>query len=256
MRSPERPEALLSDDAGLIARLRESPALPPTFFARPSLDVAPDLLGTILVHDVAAGLVTAGLVTAGLVTAALVTPGGAAAAADPGQVGFVAGRIVEVEAYDGPEDRASHARAGRTERTAPMFGPPGHAYVYLVYGLHHCLNVVTGASDQAGAVLLRAVAPVAGIELMRTRRGSPHEPDERLAAGPGRLGAAFAIERGLSGADLTAGALRLLPATALQTASDRAAIVAGPRVGVAYAGEPWASLPWRFRLEGDPSVSR
>jgi len=213
----------------LIARLRASPALSPTFFARPSREVAPDLLGTILVHEVAAGLGTDGL---------------------------VAGRIVEVEAYDGPQDRASHARAGRTPRTAPMFGPPGHAYVYLVYGLHHCLNVVTGPSDEAGAILLRAAAPVAGIELMRARRSAPHEPDERLAAGPGRLGAAFAIERGLSGADLTAGALRLLPGGTFGAATDRAAIRAGPRIGVAYAGEPWASLPWRFRREGDPSVSR
>lgn len=191
--------------------------------------MAPELLGTILVHEVAAGL---------------------------GTDGVVAGRIVEVEAYDGPEDRASHARAGRTPRTAPMFGPPGHAYVYLVYGLHHCLNVVTGPSDEAGAVLLRAAAPLAGIELMRARRGVPLEPDERLAAGPGRLGAAFAIERGLSGADLTAGALRLLPRSTLEAAPDRAAILAGPRIGVAYAGEPWASLPWRFRLDGDPSISR
>jgi DNA-3-methyladenine glycosylase len=137
-----------------------------------------------------------------------------------------------------------------------MFGPPGHAYVYLVYGLHHCLNVVTGRSDEAGAVLLRAAAPLAGIELMRARRGSPHEPDARLAAGPGRLGAAFAIERGLSGADLAAGPLRVLRATAVGAAPHRAAILTGPRIGVAYAGEPWASLPWRFRLEGDPSVSR
>jgi DNA-3-methyladenine glycosylase len=137
-----------------------------------------------------------------------------------------------------------------------MFGSPGHAYVYLVYGLHHCINVVTGRSDEAGAVLLRAAAPVAGIELMRARRGAPHEPDERLAAGPGRLGAAFAIDRGQSGAVLTAGALRLLPATALPAAQDRATILTGPRIGVAYAGEPWASLPWRFRVEGDPSVSR
>lgn len=163
---------------------------------------------------------------------------------------------MEVEAYDGPADRASHARAGRTARTAPMFGPPGHAYVYLVYGLHHCINVVTRAADEAGAVLLRAAAPIAGIGLMRARRGAPHEPDERLAAGPGRLGAAFAIDRALSGADLTAGALRLLPATTLDGARDRAAIGAGPRIGVAYAGEPWASLPWRFFVEGDRSVSR
>ena len=137
-----------------------------------------------------------------------------------------------------------------------MFGPPGHAYVYLVYGLHHCLNVVARPPDEAGAVLLRAAAPLAGIGLMRARRGSPHEPDARLAAGPGRLGAAFAIDRGFSGADLTAGPLRLLPRNALGAAPDPAPTLAGPRIGVGYAGEPWASLPWRFRLQGDPSVSR
>ena len=137
-----------------------------------------------------------------------------------------------------------------------MFGPPGHAYVFLVYGMHHCLNVVTGAAGEAGAVLLRAAAPVAGVALMRARRGRPHEPAWRLAAGPGRLGAAFAIDRRLDGADLTSGRLRLVRADALPSPSGGGAVVAGPRVGVAYAGEPWASLPWRFVARGDPSVSR
>jgi len=176
--------------------------------------------------------------------------------------GLVAARLVEVEAYDGPEDRASHARFGRTSRTAPMFGPPGHAYVFLVYGLHHCLNVVTGADGRPGAVLLRAAAPLAGIDLMRRRRGRPHEPDARLAAGPGRLGAAFAIDRGFNGADLTIGPLRLVAADAAMGAADAALggvsapVVRGPRIGVAYAGEPWASIPWRFHAAGDLSVSR
>ena len=171
-------------------------------------------------------------------------------------MGLVAARLVEVEAYDGPEDRASHARAGKTARTATMFGPPGHAYVFLVYGIHHCLNVVTGQDGEAGAVLLRAAAPVEGIAVMRKRRGRPHEADWRLAAGPGRLGAAFAIDRRLDGADLTAGPLRLVGADVLSSASVAGAVVAGPRVGVAYAGEPWSSLAWRFHLRGDPSVSR
>lgn len=176
----------------------------------------------------------------------------------------MAGRIVEVEAYDGPDDRASHARFGRTARTAPMFGPPGHAYVFLVYGLHECLNVVTGSAGEPGAVLLRAAAPVAGLELMRARRGRPHEADARLAAGPGRLGVAFAVGRRFSGADLTTGPLRLVSGDAVgagfaalaRRRSGTQVIAAGPRIGVAYAGEPWTSVPWRFRLAGDASVSR
>jgi len=208
----------------LAARLRGASTLPREFFARPPVAVARELIGAILVDDRPPGLIAA--------------------------------RVVEVEAYDGPEDRASHARAGETARTAPMFGPPGHAYVFLVYGMHHCLNVVTGAHREAGAVLLRAAAPVTGTGLMRERRGRPHEPDWRLASGPGRLGAAFAIDRRLNGVDLTTGPLRLLPVEVLAPRSGEGSIVAGPRVGVAYAGEPWASLPWRFHLRGDPSVSR
>jgi DNA-3-methyladenine glycosylase len=145
-----------------------------------------------------------------------------------------------------------------------MFGPPGHAYVFLVYGLHDCLNVVTGARDEPGAILLRAAAPLAGLEIMRAHRGRPHESDERLAAGPGRLGVAFGVDRRFSGADLIDGPLRLLPAGTLggassdgqRTASVEPSIVAGRRIGVAYAGEPWVSVPWRFHLAGDPSVSR
>ncbi len=111
-------------------------------------------------------------------------------------------RIVETEAYDGPRDRASHARAGRTARTAVMFGPPGHAYVYLVYGMHHCLNVVCGPDGEASAVLIRAVEPDLGVELMRAGRGDRPGPDARLGAGPARLCQALAIDRRLDGIDL------------------------------------------------------
>jgi DNA-3-methyladenine glycosylase len=180
-----------------------------------------------------------------------------------GPDGVVAGRIVEVEAYDGPEDRASHARAGRTARTAVMFGPPGHAYVYLVYGMHHCLNVVCGPDGEASAVLVRALEPVAGIALMRARRGARGGPDARLAAGPARLTQALGIDRGDDGRDLLSdGPLVLLapepagPSAASARGRAGRAIVRGPRIGVAYAGPGWADRPWRFGLRGHPSLSR
>ena len=189
------------------------------------------------------------------------------------------GRIVEVEAYGGPEDRASHARAGRTTRTAPMFGPPGHAYVYLVYGMHDCLNVVTGPDGEASAVLIRAVEPMAGIEAMRASlaaraserrsRRSPgdarrratgpdrpdvdHIPDHALASGPGRLCAALEIDRSFTGLDLCAagGRLGLVPGTP----PDPASIRRTPRVGVGYASPPWDQIAWRLALIDSPSVS-
>jgi DNA-3-methyladenine glycosylase len=170
--------------------------------------------------------------------------------------GLTVGRIVEAEAYAGAEDRASHARAGRTRRTAPMFDRPGTAYVYLVYGLHDCLNVVAHEEGAAGAVLLRALEPVAGVELMRRRRGSHAGADARLAAGPARLCQALAVDRSFSGADLLEGS-RLWLAQAVD--EDRPAddeIASGPRIGVGYAGDDWAGLEWRFWLGGHPSVSR
>ena len=166
------------------------------------------------------------------------------------------GRIVEVEAYAGPEDRASHARAGLTRRTAPMFGAPGHAYVYLVYGMHECLNVVAHAPASAGAVLLRALEPLEGIELMRLRRGRTHEAASRLAAGPARLCQALAVDRGLSGHDLLAGRRLWLEAPGRGEEVAQESVACGPRVGVAYAGEDWAGMPWRFWLRDHPSVSR
>jgi DNA-3-methyladenine glycosylase len=171
--------------------------------------------------------------------------------------GTSAGVIVETEAYGGPEDRASHARAGRTARTAPMFGPAGHAYVYLVYGLHSCLNVVAERDGAAGAVLIRAVAPVAGLELMRARRGRPGDPDERLAAGPARVCQALAVDRSLDGADLTLGGeLWIADADPRARRGWQATLVSGPRVGVGYAGDEWAALPWRFGVRAHPSLSR
>jgi DNA-3-methyladenine glycosylase len=183
------------------------------------------------------------------------------------------GRIVEVEAYDGPRDRASHARFGRTARNAVMFGPPGLAYVYLVYGMYDCLNVVAGPDGTPSAILVRAVAPLEGfgamraarIELAGARRRSPdaaartaariaREPDVRLASGPGRLAAAFSIDRRLDGLDLCdpRSVLRLEAPPAAEPAP---VVRASARVGIAYAGEPWVGRAWRFSIVDDRSVS-
>jgi DNA-3-methyladenine glycosylase len=182
------------------------------------------------------------------------------------------GRIVEVEAYLGPEDRASHARAGLTARTAPMFGPPGVAYVYLVYGMYDCLNVVTGPSGQAGAVLIRAVEPLEGVPAMRAaiaahrvarRRGSPiptggpraPTAEHLVASGPGLVAAAFSIDRAMTGLDLCDPAsplhLEAPPETARPVRLERS-----PRIGVAYAGEPWTTLPYRLVDASSPAVRR
>ena len=164
-------------------------------------------------------------------------------------------RIVETEAYAGPTDRASHARAGRTPRTAVMFGPPGHAYVYLIYGMHHCLNVVCGPDSEAAAVLIRAVEPVSGLTRMRERRGQGAGPAARLAAGPARTCQALGIDRTLSGLDLVSDERLWL---ALDPAAPSAApdIVSGRRIGVDYAGPGWADRPWRFGLARSAALSK
>jgi DNA-3-methyladenine glycosylase len=192
-------------------------------------------------------------------------------------------RIVEVEAYLGPDDRASHARFGPTDRNRVMFGSAGIAYVYLVYGMYDCLNVVTGPPDAAGAVLIRAVEPLAGIERMREdrlavagRRRSVRDaaavavvrdrlarvPAHRLASGPGLVAAAFGLDRSWTGTDLCdpTGALRLESASDAGEAgeigtSGRVRIRATPRIGVDYAGPAWAARPLRFSLAGHRSVS-
>jgi DNA-3-methyladenine glycosylase len=186
------------------------------------------------------------------------------------------GRIVEVEAYIGREDLASHARTGPTRRNATMFGPPGRAYVYLVYGMYHCLNIVTQTKGNPAAVLIRAVEPLAGMDFMRAARmerlarrspapvraadseeprvlPSSRLPDARLASGPGLVCVAFSIDRGDDGVDLCdpTSDLRLEVAPK----GEAWPVETGPRVGIDYAPEPWLSRPWRLYVPGSPAVS-
>ena len=187
------------------------------WFDRPAASLALDLLGSRLVHD-----------------------------APEGRVG---GRIAEVEAYHGPEDLAAHSSHGQTPRNSVMFGPPGHLYVYLIYGLHHCLNVVAGPGTKPEAVLIRALALDEGMELARHRRG-PTVADARLAAGPGNVGRALGVDRTMNGLDLLDGPVRVVPRSGPQPP-----ISHGPRIGVDYAGA-WAGHPLRFWITDDPHVSR
>ncbi len=182
-------------------------------------------------------------------------------------------RIVEVEAYVGEDDRASHARFGRTARNAVMYGPPGMAYVYLVYGMHDCLNIITEPAGRPAALLVRAVEPIDGIELMRASRArraaerrrvappartsqtaSPVVPAHRLGSGPGLVCAILDLDRSLTGADLLdeRAPIRLEDRPREEPASR---VVAGPRVGIGYAGEPWTTVPWRLSIADHPSVS-
>ncbi|MBI4729192.1 MAG: DNA-3-methyladenine glycosylase [Acidobacteria bacterium] len=184
-----------------------------SFFERPALEVARDLLGDLLVHEVD-GL-------------------------------RLAGRIVETEAY-GQDDPGSHAFRGMTPRSAPMFEEPGHAYVYFTYGMHFCLNVVTDPAGVAGAVLLRAVEPLEGLEAMRRRRGLIRDRD--LARGPGRLTQAFGISRSHNRADVT-----VLPLFVGEGSPvPEAAVEATPRIGLGPAQD---GRPWRFVVLGSPWVS-
>ena len=201
--------------------------LPRDFFARPSVEVAPDLLGCVLEHETADGL--------------------------------VAVELTEVEAYEGRSDPASHAYRGKTPRNAVMFGPPGHAYVYFTYGMHFCVNVVClGEEGSASAVLLRAGAIIAGEDLARARRTRGPTPDGRprlasrdLARGPARLCLALGIDRALDGADACVPSSSLRVGTGAEPATRSVKIATGPRVGVSSAAE----IPWRFWYEGDPTVS-
>lgn len=162
----------------------------------------------------------------------------------------VSGIIVETEAYRGPEDRASHAYGGRrTGRTETMYGRGGTAYVYFVYGMYHQFNVVTNAADVPHAVLVRALEPVEGIDLMRRRRGG--EPDRNLTSGPGKLCVALGIDRRLDRADLLGRRVWIEPGRRVASA----AIASGPRIGIDYA-EDWVERPWRFWVRGNPFVSR
>ena len=161
--------------------------------------------------------------------------------------GSTAGRIVEVEAYLGLADRASHAFRGPTSRARVMFGPPGHAYVYFIYGMYECVNFVTERDGTAGAVLIRALEPLAGLAAMQRRRPKARRVED-LASGPGKLTLAMGITRKLNGADLVAGPLTLRA----QREEPPFEIAVGPRIGIAHC----ADWPLRFSVAGSGFVSR
>ena len=190
--------------------------LPRSFYEQSTIDVAKQLLGKYLVRK--------------------------------HPEGNTVGRIVEAEAYVGPQDLACHASKGRTARTEVMFGLAGHAYVYFIYGFYNMLNLVTEAKDYPSAVLIRAVEPVSGIEVMKSRRQI--DGLRNLASGPGKLCQAFDIDRTLNGADLCGGILfvedRGEPAPKFQATS---------RIGVDYAGK-WKDKPYRFLIRGSEFVSK
>jgi DNA-3-methyladenine glycosylase len=191
--------------------------LPPSFYRQPTLEVASSLLGKVLVRRL------------------------------NGKT--LAGKIVETEAYIGPEDLACHASKGKTPRTAIMFESGGCAYVYMIYGFYFCLNAVTEAEGYPAAVLIRAVEPLEQISSMRKLRKNPLR-DRDIASGPGKLCMAMGIDKRLNGADLAGNTLWI---------EDRKLTVdeieVSPRVGVDYAGD-YKDKPWRFYIRGNPHVSR
>jgi DNA-3-methyladenine glycosylase len=185
--------------------LLEEFLLPRTFYERPTEEVARDLLGKVLLRD------------------------------DRGK--RLAGRIVEVEAYLGAHDLACHSARGKTTRTEVMFGPGGRAYVYMIYGMYHCLNVVTEPEGSPCAVLIRALEPLGDLP--------------GAVSGPGRLCRTLSVDRSLTGHDLSQSPLTLLNIPSLPALSP---IARSPRIGVGYAGE-WADKPLRFFIDGNPWVS-
>ncbi len=191
------------------------PRLQRAFFARPVLEVARACIGKVVVHA--------------------------------GPDGVVAGRIVETEAYRGPEDLAAHSAGGRrTRRTEVMYGPPGRTYMFLLYGMHWALNFVVGEPGEPHAVLVRAIEPVLGLDAMRARRG-PRVGDRNLTSGPGKLCQALGLDGAAYGEDLCGSRLWLEDGRA-------GAVGRSSRINVDYAGE-WASRPWRFFERGNPHVS-
>jgi len=165
----------------------------------------------------------------------------------------LAGRIVEVEAYMGEEDKGSHASVGRTARNEVMFGPPGHAYVYFTYGMHWMFNIVTEVEGFPAAVLVRALEPLEGISIMKRNRKGRTGFD--LCSGPARLAQALCITRALNGADLCArrGAELWLEEAPPVADED---VVASERIGLNSVPEPWKSMPWRFYVRGSLFVSK
>jgi len=202
----------------LEAPAPELPPLPRSFYEGRVLDIAPAMIGAILVHRLPEGT--------------------------------VAGRIVECEAYRGPEDLAAHSAGGRrTRRTEVMFGPPGHAYMFLLYGMHWAFNVVVGPEGHPHAILVRAVEPLLGASLMAARRGLP--PDEvRLTNGPGKLCAALGLDARAYGVDLCSTNLFL----AAPPAGGRPRVGRSARINIDYAGA-WVDKPWRFHERGSRYVS-
>jgi len=191
--------------------------IPRLFYSRPALDVASDLLGKILVRRLGRRILS--------------------------------GKIVETEAYVGPHDLACHASKGHTLRTSVMFGPPGYAYVYMIYGFYFCLNVVTESVGYPAAVLIRAVEPLENVDLMRELRNNPQR-ETNIASGPGKLCMAMSVDKQLNGADLTGTTIWIE-----DRKLDPGPIRTSPRVGVDYAGE-YKDKPWRFFVDGNPHVSR
>ena len=191
--------------------------LPRSFYSRSTLDVASELLGKILVRRIGRR--------------------------------YLAGKIVETEGYVGPHDLACHASKGHTPRTSVMFGPPGRAYVYMIYGFYFCLNVVTEPKDYPAAVLIRAVEPMENVDLMCQLRNNP-EHVTNVASGPGKLCMAMSIDKRLNGVDLLGSTIWIE-----DRKLDPGPIRTSPRVGVDYAGE-YRHKPWRFYVEGNPHVSR
>jgi DNA-3-methyladenine glycosylase len=189
----------------------KKPILPRRFYARGTVDVARDLLGKVLVHGPTAGI------------------------------------IVETEAYLGGDDLASHSAAGITDRTRVIFGPPGHAYVYLSYGMHDCMNIVAEPAGKPGCVLIRALKPLEGLDVMRARRPRART-DRDLTSGPGKLTRALGITRKHTGVDLTRGDLIVLSRSPAPTFR----IAVTPRIGIVKCAE----LPLRFFVEGNKFVSR
>ena len=193
------------------------PKLSRSFYSRTALDVAPDLLGKVLIRRI----------------------GGR----------NLAGKIVETEAYAGPHDLACHASKGHTPRTSIMFGPPGFAYVYMIYGFYFCLNVVTEPLGRPAAVLIRAAEPIENVDLMRKLRNNPQH-ETNIASGPGKLCMAMSIDKQLNGADLLGTTIWIE-----DRKLDPGPIGTSPRVGIDYAGE-YKDKPWRFFVDGSPYASR
>jgi DNA-3-methyladenine glycosylase len=162
----------------------------------------------------------------------------------------LSGLIVEVEAYIGEDDAACHAACGRTSRNEVMYGPPGVAYVYFIYGMHHCLNAVTEEEGFPAAVLIRALEPLEGLEIMRRHR--PGRPDGELTNGPAKLCQALVIDRSFNGVDLCTGEVLFIEKGRTVTPEE---IGASPRIGI-KADELARSVPWRFYVKGNDFVSR